>query len=303
HSIPPSLRSHSRHDSGVHHGSYEQPVNSSSLQPSEVVTEEYFMHLPSSPALVHSIENPYFQELVRKIKHELNISLNANTEASPLHGMHSLNDSGHCTFGFKYERRDVHKLPRAQQILKDYLESSQISFFNSGGLATNGSYDIYPRRMSSNLSPSASDSRPIRDNRSYSLFDLDAGVIFEPNTQRRNTYTSLNMQKCPPPPTNQSSYQHRRYSSTPLERNLSLSSTTKDSIWLPHDSSSLDSASLSWLNNGYGRAHMKNKLNTGIWTEESFLPFEMPGPMTENNSADRGGRRGPSSLYSGYYGF
>ncbi|ORX96668.1 hypothetical protein K493DRAFT_370681 [Basidiobolus meristosporus CBS 931.73] len=296
---PSSRVSHSRHDSGYHHGGFEQ-------LPMETTSEEYFMRLPSSPALAHSIESSVFQELTRQIKCDFNIALTATTETTPMPGMHPLNDSGHYTFSFKYDRRDVHKLPRAQQILKDYLESSQITFFNSVGFATNRSFDMYPRRASSSMPQMISDPRPQRDNRSYSLFDLDASAIFEPNTQRRNTYTSLNAHKYQHPAINQSTYQHRRYSSIPLEQKHSTptSNISKDDIWLPHENA-LSNGSLGWINNTYGRAHVKNKPNLEIWarTDEASLPFETPGPVATNNSTERDGRKGPSSLYSGYYGF
>ncbi|KAK9688297.1 hypothetical protein K7432_014451 [Basidiobolus ranarum] len=307
HLMPSSLKPQARQESNYPHHSYDiNEANNFSIA-QETGVEEVHIRLSLVPKLMSIIESEYFEELTRQIKYEFNITLVASKEFPPLSMIHNSNELGSCTFVFQYERRDAQKLPQAQQLLADFLEASQTTSMAPVGFSVPSGNDPAPRRSSHSVSQPISDFRSTRDTRSYSLFDIDVGGVFESNTQRRNTYTSLNVSQYQQPQTiNQSPYQHRRLSSTPLDRSISQSTPQSiGNIWNSHDGATMDDSPLQWLNNNVSRTHIKNNPKLNYWPEsdQTHLQFQTPGPIPTNNSSGRGGRRGPSSFYSGYYGF
>ncbi|ORX96726.1 hypothetical protein K493DRAFT_300761 [Basidiobolus meristosporus CBS 931.73] len=283
-----------RHDLSYHQNIYDLG-DAQALTASEPIIEEVCMTLPLSSMVTAIVKSSYFQELVWQIKSDFNISLTTIEEHPSLATMHHPNDLGSCAFVFQCERRDAHNLPQAQKQLRDFLEASQIASISPVGYGACGGNDNPFRRTSMNPTPSVPELRKARDTRSYSLFDLDASGVFQSNTQRRNTYTNLDMPKYqqPPPSTvDQSSYHHHR--------NISQSSPQiSASPWNTYDT--IDCATPR-PNNDANRANIKANPDRGGWTKSDPF-FQTPGPTPTSNSSGRTGRRGPSSLYSGYYGF
>ncbi|KAK9719106.1 hypothetical protein K7432_005003 [Basidiobolus ranarum] len=296
--LPMSKSNFTRKDSGF---SYSSLSNNDAYEPTMHVSQrlqdlalnESRVRYPSSANLHLAVDSEAFKFLVKKIKHELNIILiSSPRDYNDLPSMrNNMVDQGFHTFVMRYETREASLIPRAQQMLQDFLAANHAPL-TSVGFGTDDPYRLPGRHIP------VSAPGHMRDNRSYSLFDhRSTGSFFEPTVQRRQTEQGIT-----------SNLQIHRSARVISESFFEEKNSLKNNVW-SSPSYAHDNALPRAHYNGAPR-HMSQEgrpyhNDASGWPTrrglgQGFNPFQTPsnGPTgTDGNPTPK------ASFYSGYYGF
>ncbi|KAK9680731.1 hypothetical protein K7432_015863 [Basidiobolus ranarum] len=160
---------------------YEPSYITHGLQ--DLSLNETHVRYPSSASLYLAINSEEFRKLVKEMKQGLNVILIAPSH--DLNGFSSIRtkviEQGYYSFIFKYETREASFIPRAQQILDNFLSANHVPLRMSPSRANSLNYESshYSQRGVNRLQ---------QDNHNYSLFDQQNGnSFFQPPLQRRYT--------------------------------------------------------------------------------------------------------------------